>query len=225
MKHAYLLLLCFAASAVAQISRNPGDFDRLKVFDRISVELVPSETPKVEIKGSRASDVIIANKNGELKIAMPPSKLLDGEEIQAIVYYSRLKAIDATEGSFIASSKVVSADRLELNAKEGGHIKLELDVIRLSTRAVTGGKAELSGKAENNDISIGTGGSVKAATLATETTNVDINAGGSADIAATEKVKARTKAGGDVRIHGKPKLLDQNSVLGGSIKIVGENAQ
>lgn len=222
MKKILALLICCSASAVAQISRNPGDFDKLKVFDRISVELIPSEAPKVEVTGKRASDVIVANKNGELKIAMPPSKLLDGEEVTAKVFYTKLKAIDATEGTHIGSNSPVNAEVLDLNAKEGGIIKLELDVIRLNTRSVTGGSVKISGKSENNKISIGTGGVVEAKNLQTETTDVDINAGGSAEVKASEKVKARTKAGGEIRIYGKPQLLDQKSVLGGSITVVPE---
>jgi hypothetical protein len=41
----------------AQVTKNLGEFDKISVFDRISVQLIPSNTNRIEIKGSRAQEV------------------------------------------------------------------------------------------------------------------------------------------------------------------------
>lgn len=218
MKKIILFLTAgFFQLGFAQVSKDPGDFNKLKVFDRISAELVPSDVNKVEIAGNRAKDVIVVNKNGELKLGMPATKLLQGEEIEAKVYYKEIKSVDASEGAFISSGKAVSAARLEVTAKEGAEIKLEIDAEILRVKSVTGATIRLEGKASDSEISIGTGGIVEAQNLDTERTDVSINAGGEAEVKATKYVKARTKAGGDIRIHGKPETVDKKSILGGSI--------
>ncbi|RZJ71947.1 head GIN domain-containing protein [Flavobacterium sp.] len=201
----------------SQVTKDPGDFTKVKVYDRISAELIPSDANKVEITGNRSKEVIIVNKNGELKLGMPATKLLQGEEIEAKIYYKEIKSVDASEGAFISSGKPLSAARLEVTAKEGAEIKLELDSEILKVKSVTGATVRLEGKASDSEISIGTGGIVEAKNLITERTDVSINAGGEADVNATKYVKARTKAGGEITIFGKPQTTDKKSILGGTI--------
>jgi len=201
----------------SQVTKDPGDFDKVKIYDRISAELVPSDVNKVEVTGNRAKDVIVANKNGELKLAMPATKLLQGEEIEAKIYYKSLKSVDATEGAFISSGKAVDSPKLEITAKEGAEVKLDLKVEILRVKSVTGATIRLEGKAADSEISIGTGGIVEAKNLDTERTDVSINAGGEADVKASKYVKARTKAGGEITIFGNPQTTDKKSILGGTI--------
>ena len=54
--------------AFAQTERNVGDFNSLKVYDKIPVELVASNKNLVEVDGVNAADVQVENNNGELKI-------------------------------------------------------------------------------------------------------------------------------------------------------------
>lgn len=201
----------------SQISKDPGDFDKVKVYDRISAELVPSDVNKVEITGDRAKDVIVVNKNGELKLGMPATKLLQGEEIEAKIYYKSIKSVDGSEGAFISSANAVDVPKLEITAKEGAEVKLEVNVEILRVKSVTGATVRLEGKASDSEISIGTGGIVEAQNLDTERTDVSINAGGEAEVKASKYVKARTKAGGEITIHGNPQTIDKKSILGGTI--------
>jgi hypothetical protein len=161
---------------------------------------------------------LVVNKNGELKIGMPASKLLKGEEIEAKIFYKEVKLVDASEGSYISSQKVLkSAARLEIAAREGAEIKLELDAEILKVKAVTGATIRLEGKAYDSEISIATGGILEAKNLITERTDVSINAGGEAEVNASKYAKARTKAGGEITIFGKPQTTDKKSILGGTI--------
>lgn len=214
-----VLFLTLAAfqSGFSQVTKDPGDFDKVKVFDRISAELVPSDENKVEITGKRSKEVIVVNKNGELKLGMPATKLLQGEEIEAKIYYKEIKSVDASEGAYIGSGKAVNSAKLDVTAKEGAEIKLELDVEILKVKSVTGATIRLEGKASDQEISIGTGGIVEAKNLITERTDVSINAGGEAEVNASKYVKARTKAGGEITVHGKPQTIDKKSILGGTI--------
>ncbi|NMH28408.1 head GIN domain-containing protein [Flavobacterium silvaticum] len=220
MKKIILFFSVLAAiTSSAQVTKDPGDFTKVKIYDRISAELIPSSSNKVEITGSRAKDVIVANQNGELKLALPPQKLMQGEEIQAKIYYKSLSSIDGSEGTYISSQATIESAKLEVVAKEGAEIKLMLDVELLKVKSVTGGTIRLSGKADEQEISIGTGGMVYAKELQTQNTDVSINAGGEAEVNASKLAKARTKAGGNITIYGKPQTVDQKSILGGSIDL------
>lgn len=216
----FIATMIVAQLSFAQVKKTVGDFTKVRVFDRIHVTLIPSSESKIEISGSRAEEVEVINKNGELKIKMPFKKLLKGEEIEANLYFKRLEVIDATEGSFIGCGETFKQSALDVSAKEGAEVKVRLDVQKIQEKAYTGGTLTLSGNAVNQDITIGAGGIVNARDLKTSQTTVSVSAGGNAEISATELVDAKVKAGGKVTIYGKPNQLKQKTTLGGTIEQV-----
>lgn len=62
------------------------------------------------------------------------------------------------------------------------------------------------------------GGIYKAEKLVTNQTVITNNAGGEADIFATDLVDAKVRAGGDITIYGKPKQINQKVIAGGTIE-------
>jgi len=216
-KLSIIALLLVSSLGFSQVTKDLGEFSSVNVFDRISVELIKSTANKIEIKGNRASEVEIVNKNGNLKIRMSLKKLLDGEEVTAKVYYKSLESIDASEGSYIISDDVFKQASIKVNAKEGSEIRLNLDVQKAELRAVTGGILQIKGAATNQDASVGTGGILRANDLQTSQTTVKITTGGEADVRATELVDAKVRAGGTITVFGSPKQINKKVTLGGSI--------
>lgn len=216
-KLSIIALLLISSLGFSQVTKDLGEFSSINVFDRISVELIPSSENKIEIKGDRAEEVEIINKNGDLKIRMSLKKLLDGEEVSARLYYKTLESIDASEGSYIISDDVIEQASIKVNAKEGAEIRLNIDVQKAEIRAVTGGIIKIKGTAVNQDASIGTGGILRANDLETSQTTVKITTGGEADVRATELVDAKVRAGGTITVFGSPKQINKKVTLGGSI--------
>lgn len=202
----------------AQVTKNLGDFDQVKVFDRISLKLVPGSENKIEITGDRSEDVEIINKNGELKVRMKLKKLLKGEEITAVLYFkNEIDNVEASEGSYVSSESVFKSVDFAVNSKEGSEIKLQIETQKLNVKATTGGIIKLSGKATNQDVVLTSGAIYEAKDLVTAQTTVAINAGGEADVYATDLVDAKTRAGGDITIYGSPKKINKKNIAGGSI--------
>src|SRR5690606_15958359 len=172
------LAIAFAGISTAQPIQNLGDFRSLKVFDQITVNLIPSDENKVELKGKRSGDVEVVNKNGQLKIRMRASRLLDGENVTADLYFRTLTDIDASEGALITTSATLSQPKIVVTAKEGAQIELNIEVQNADVKSVTGGIVRLAGSAENLKASLGTGGELRAKPLVTEQTDIKINAGG-----------------------------------------------
>jgi len=201
----------------AQVTIDLGDFDRVKVFDKLSVKLIPSEENKIIIKGEREDEVEVVNKNGELKIRMPFTKLLEGDDISIQLYFKKLESIDASEGSYISCDDIFNQTSIDLNAKEGAEIDLILDIEKANVRAVSGGIIDLSGKASNQDVTIASGGILKASELYTSQSKISVSAGGNAEIYATILVEAKIKAGGSITIYGNPNQINKETLLGGTI--------
>lgn len=220
MKKIFVLAFVVITQLISaqEVSKNLGDFTSLSVFDRINVTLVKGNENRIVVSGARAEDVEIVTKNNELKVRMKLTKLLQGEDVSATVYYKNVNKVEASEGSYVGSSDTFKTGNFDINAKEGANVKLNLDVKTVSTRAQSGGIVELSGSAGNHDIVITSGGIVKARNFKTNTTNVAINAGGNADVNASQLVDAKTRAGGTIDIYGKPKQINKKTSLGGTIE-------
>jgi hypothetical protein len=108
----------------AQTVKNMGDFSSLKVYDKISVTLIPSDESRIQIDQSE-SEVEIVNKNGELKIRMIPQKILQGSSTTVKVFYENLNDIQASQGSSISSAQIVESNSLNLTSNEGSKINLK----------------------------------------------------------------------------------------------------
>jgi len=204
-----------------EVSRNLGDFTTLSVFDRINVTLVKAAENKIVVNGTRAEDVEIVTKNNELKVRMKLTKLLQGEEVSATVYYKTLNTVNVSEGAFVGSSDIFKGSSFSVSSKEGSNVKLTLDVQKLTSKMHSGGEIELSGKAGSHDSSLTSGGKLKARNLATSTTSVTISAGGEAEVNASSTVDAKTRAGGNIDIYGSPKTVNQKTTAGGTIQVKG----
>ncbi|MDG2432200.1 head GIN domain-containing protein [Flavobacterium sp.] len=219
MKKVFIIAIAFAMqSAVAQVSKNLGDFNTVKVYDKLNVKLIASSENKVIITGSREKEVEVVNNNGELKLRMPFPKLLSGNDITIQLFYKNIDGVDANEGAYVSSEETFDATIMDISAREGAEVHLNLDVNKVNVKAVTGGIIVLEGKATNQDITIMTGGELEAKDLITNQTTVSVSAGGNAEVNATVLVDAKVKAGGSVWVYGKPKQINKKTVLGGTIE-------
>ena len=223
MKKLFFLACLFVLHNVCaqEITKTLGDFSTVKVFDKISVKLVKSNENKIVITGSRAEDVELVTKNNDLKIRMKLSKLLQGEEINATLYYKFIDEVEASEGAYVSSEDIFKVTSITLNSKEGSHIKLTLDVQKVQAKLHTGGIIELNGKASAQDVTITSGGILKAKNLATSQTEISVNAGGEADVNASELVDAKIRAGGNIDIFGSPRQVNKKTTAGGNIEMRG----
>lgn len=220
-----VLLSIFLLSITICFSQNPreekvSDFDTIKVFDLITVNLVKSDENKIIISGHDASDVEFVHKNGTLKIRMAFNKQFDGTETFVHVHYTNLKTIDGNEGSYITSNELIEQQQLEIRVQEGARVKAGVKVELIEIKAVSGGITEVSGKVDQQNISVNSGGIVNNQELKSKASKVKVRAGGEVEIYAMNSVDVNVQAGGDVIVSGNPKEIRQKTFAGGRIKIM-----
>jgi len=219
-----LLIMAFISlNAMAQRANTKEleKFDQIKVYDRIIVSLVKSIENKIVITGDDQDEISISNKKGLLKIRMEFDNFLDGDETKATLYYTEdLTLIDVNENAKIKSEETLNGDRVEIKAQEGGHVDLDVNLADLYIKSISGGEITLTGKTKIQEVMVNTGGKVYNKELNTDDTTVVVNAGGRADVKASERVKAKVRAGGSIYIYGNPKDVDRDKVFGGKIKIM-----
>ena len=200
----------------AQISRKVGEFSSLKVYDKITVTIIPSTENRVESNSDDAS-LETVNKNGELKIRMAPVKTLQGDQVTVKVYYQNINDIQASQGSVVGSSETLQARMLTLTSNEGSKINLDVDTGKLNIKTNSGGEITVKGNADNQDIVVTSGGKFNGQNLESQSATVSTTAGGVADVFASESVDAKTRAGGIINIYGDPEERQYKNVIGGKI--------
>lgn len=219
----WILPFWFASySAIAQdatITESLQAFSEIKVFDGISVNLIPADRNEAVIKGANTTDVSIVNSDGILKIRMNVTKLFSGYRTFVDIYYKQsLKVIDVNEDGRIISKEPIKQEVLEVKAQEGGEIQIRAEVTQFLVKAVTGGLITAEGRSKNQDVQINTGGIYKGKSFETGFCTVNVNAGSQAEIHARDYVKATVKAGGEVLVYGDPAKMDEKTIFGGTIK-------
>lgn len=221
MKKSFVFLLAMLTQwGWSQTAKDVGDFNSLIVFDKINATLIPSESSKVELSGSGHQEVELINKNGQLKVKMNLKNTLQGDEVKAVIYYKNLDEIIADEGAQVHSEYEIKNVALKTSVKKGARMILKVNVDRLDTKGHTGGLSQISGSAKFQDILSNSGASIHHKNLKTEQTDVTVNAGGQAEVYASELVDAKTRAGGKILIYGNPKSIQEKTVAGGSIQKV-----
>lgn len=220
MKKLLFSVLLISSLTSAQTEKKVGEFHKVTAFDQITVELIASEENKVVLSGTNSDVVEVVNKNGELKLRMPLTNLLKGNQVNAKVYYTDLTAIEANEGSQISSDSNIKAIGFDIIAKEGSKIDINLEVSNLNVKLLSGGIVKTVGTAKNQDVVVSAGAIYEGKDLATEQTSISINAGGEATVFATQLVDAKARAGGDIMIYGNPIQVNKKTFAGGRIKII-----
>lgn len=217
-----LVVILITNFAIAQntIQKTIGEFSSLKAYDLITITMIQSDENKVVISGKNADAVSVVNKNGKLKIKMNLEEIFDGDDTEVILHYTKVDLIDVNEGAKVFIKEPIKQFEIDFKAQEGGRITATIETTYLNIRAVTGSVIKVNGSSKHQDISLYTGGVYKGEDCKTEDTKVAIRAAGEAYVNASGKVEVKIRAGGDVYIYGKPRLVDESRVFGGRIKLM-----
>ncbi|MBR9855985.1 MAG: DUF2807 domain-containing protein [Algicola sp.] len=209
----------FIEAQDATVTQDLQKFTEVKGFDGISINLIKSNENKAVITGANTKNVAIVNNDGVLKIRMEIVKIFSGYRTYVDLYHSEeLVVIDVNEDARISSDDTYIQDVLELKAQEGGELEINCEVDQLLIKSISGGEIFVGGFSNTQDVIINTGGSYHGKTFKTKFTTISVNAGGNAEIYASDYVKANVKAGGEVLVYGDPKKMDEHTLFGGKIK-------
>lgn len=221
MKKIALVFMFISALSFAQkpIITNLGDFDAIKIYNGLTVELKKASKAKIEITGSQAEDVSVKNSDGLLKIRLSFPDSFTAEDVKIVLYYTKnIQILDVNEGATIIANEAIKQQLLEVKTQEGAKINLNVDVKYLTVKAVSGGIIKLKGTAQNQTVEVTTGGVYEAFDLISEQIAVTAASGGNVQVNASEVLDAKVRFGGTIYYKGTPEVLKTKKIIGGTIK-------
>ena len=223
IKYLLILFLGFTAFAFAQDrTQNLGDFNEIKIFNGLSVEIERSDNSKVEISGEKTDDVVVKNVNGKLKFSLKFPEQFNADKVKIKIFYNQdILILDANEGSALFSDEIIEQVNLTIKTQEGAYIHVPVDVKYLTIKAVTGASIKVRGTATNQDVEVTTGGVYEAFDLINEYADVIAASGGNAEVNVSNLLDAKVRFGGNVYYKGNPEKVNSKKVFGGKIKNKG----
>ncbi len=224
MKKVLLLFILFISySSIGQtvITKTLGDFDKIKVYNGINVELIQSEEQKIEITGEKAEKVKVKNSNNTLKLTLKfPDLSADGKVDIKLYYNKEIKVIDANEGATI-TGKEIEQLQLEVKSQERAFINLVVKIKHLKVKSSSGGIIKLTGSSKNQDIDVDLYGVYHGYGLeVSDNTTIRAGSGAKAEVKAGETLNAKVSFGGSIFYKGTPEIIKDKKVIGGIIKQV-----
>jgi hypothetical protein len=217
------LFISLTTTAQTTVTKSLGDFNIIKVYNGIEVELIKSTEQRIEISGDKSEKVKIKNVNNTLKLSLPfslkPTENIAEGEVKIKLYYSKnINIIDANQGTTI-TAKDFNQDNVDLNAQERSFINITTITKHLTIRASSGGIIKVSGTAKNQEVDVDLYGIYHGFNL-TSIGNSTIKAGtgARAEVTAGEALSAKVSFGGAIFYKGNPKVVKDKKVIGGIIE-------
>ena len=192
-------------------------FKEVKTFNGIDVLVYPSEENRINITGHSKEDVKFEVVEGRLEIRLPLDNIWSKDNTLIKVYGNTIEIIDANQGSQVQVEKILKGDQVTFRAQEGATIDAEVEAQKVQSKAVSGGKITLEGKADTQQVETNSGGHFYGRGLKTKETDVSAGTAGKAEVYAADYCKATAKMGGVVQIFGNPDQVDRKTSLGGKI--------
>lgn len=226
MKKTIILIVFFFCSIVnsqSKVEQNLGDFNTLKVFNGIELELIKSTEQKLVITGKKSEKVIIKNIDKTLKLTLPFSlkpenNSAEGEILVKLYYNTNIDVIDANEGATI-TGKELKQTKITVNSQERAFINLVVDTDLLEVRTSSGGIVKLTGTAKNQEVDVDLYGVYNGYNLKVDNNStVKAGTGAKAEIFAGKTLSAKVSFGGSIFYKGNPEVIKDKKVIGGIIQ-------
>jgi len=218
-----ILLITQGIFSQNENNRKIGDFKILKVYDLVNIELIRAEENYAEVTGEHSNNIVIKNKNGELKVRMGIERRFRGANTKVKIFYNNIDKIYVHEGAFVFSKDTIAQADIYVKADEGARVVFILKTSTLSTNTSSGATMDLQGKTQHHRAKVNTGGELKASRLETEETEVFLTTGAVADVFAKNRIEANVRAGGTINIHSKTTKIVENILAGGTVNYLYEN--
>jgi len=220
MKKLLLLMILFQGfvSEAQEITMDLENFTEAKITNGLLVNFIQSTENKAVITGSSRDKVDIEVENGVVYIHTDINQIWTEDNATIIIYFIQLQKMEARRNAKVKVSGKITQPLISLRAQEGSDITAEIEVNNLIANITTGGLLKITGKADFQKIEVMAAGKFKGENLVGKTIDINISAGGMANVNATKYVDANVHAGGNIYVYGNPEKVDKKTTFGGKIK-------
>ena len=178
------------ASGSANVFVSKGDFAVIVEADENLIPIIETEVVDNTLKISYMRGFNIRNATVRIHIAMP--------DVQGFAATG--------SGGIQSTSPLTSSDDFEAVVSGSGSIKADIHARDMNLKGTGSGSIALAGAADEVDISLSGSGSYRGLDLKARDVEIRISGSGSAQVNASENLKARISGSGNVSYRGNPNI-------------------
>ena len=201
-----------------KVVREIAPFDKVKVSDDLKVTFKKADRENITIVANGIGyDKIVTESSGrELKMKVKTG-IFKNTDVQILVEYVKLRSIDASNKADIKFEGIVIGDELSLKATGGAVINVEVDISALKASLSNGGRIEISGRADLQEVDSNLGSKYNAYEFETENGYVKSNTNSDVVVWVKNRLEATAGSKAILKYRGKPTDVKSSTSLGGKI--------
>jgi hypothetical protein len=201
-----------------KVVREIDPFDQVKVSDDLKVVFIKSDRENITIiaKGIGYDKIVTESSGRELKVKVKTGVFKD-TDVKIEVEYVKLRSVDAANKADVTFTEVLTGDQLSLKATGGAVINAEVDVSALKASLSNGGRIEISGSADLQEVDANLGSTYNAYEFETENGYVKSNTNSEVVVWVKNKLEATAGSKAQLKYRGKPADVTSSTNLGGKI--------
>lgn len=217
-----LVVVLFSSICFGQVSeeRKVEPFRGVKVSEAIDVYLKKGdkESVKVEVTGTKLSNVVTEVAGSTLRIHMQSGNYRDRKNVKVYVTYVTLERVSASSASSVFSTGIIKANQFDVNVSSAASVEISLEAITTTLSASSAGDIVLQGKSKSLEVEASSAADINCYDFECESINANASSAGDIKINVTKALDAHASSGGSVRYRGNPAKTNTGSSSGGSVK-------
>lgn len=215
---AIILFVSVNVSAQNKVVRDVSSFDKVKISDDLKVIFKKSDVEKVRISanGIGYNKVVTESSGRELKIRVKNGMFKDSD-VNIIIEYVNLRSVIATDKADVKFQEVLTGDELNLKANNNAVINVEVEASAVKASLSNGGRIEISGKANLQEVDANLGSKYNAFEFETENGYIKASTNSNVVVWVKNKLEATSGSKSVLKYRGKPKEINSSTNLGGTI--------
>ena len=219
----HLIIAIFYFSSTSLIAQNKvvreiAPFDKVKISDDLKVTFKKADRENITIiaKGIGYDKIVTESSGRELKLKVKTGIFKD-TDVQIVVEYVKIRSIEATNKAEIKFDDVLTGDELLLKASSNAVINVDVEVSALKASLSNGGRIEISGTADLQEVDANLGSKYNAYEFETENGYIKSNTKSDVVVWVKNKLEATAGSKAILKYRGKPEEVKSSSSLGGEI--------
>ncbi len=202
------------------VTGNLSDFNRVEIGGLFDVILVAGSAPSysLEMDQNLLDFIEIQTRGNTLYIETTKEAAYNPTKAELTIYYTHLNSISVSGACQLQSENVLSTNNMEIFISGAAKIDLEMDVESLTTVVSGAATIQLKGQADKHTSRLSGASHLRAETLYTKETSIELSGAGAAHIHASSKLRAVMSGVGSIRYYGNPPdlIVDRSGL--GSVK-------
>jgi hypothetical protein len=201
-----------------KVVREIDPFDQVKVSDDLKVVFKKADKERITITASGIGyDKIVTESSGRELIIKVKTGIYKNSDVNIVVEYKKIRSIDASNKADVSFGEALTGDELILKASGSAVINVEVDASAVKASLSNGGRIEISGKADLQEVDANLGSKYNAYEFETQNGFVKSNTNSDVVVWVINVLEGTAGSKAELKYRGKPAEVKSSTSLGGKI--------